>query len=121
MKLLVTGGAGFIGSNFVRYWLERHPDDDVVVLDLLTYAGDPRNLEGLDVRLVEGEVRVRHLPRARVDGVVEAVLAVEVAANGACDTFKLLNRGNAETGEQNCAVPGEFFFNLLPIRFHPPQ
>ena len=43
--------AGFIGSNFVRWWLERHPDDHVVALDKLTYAGDPRNLDGLGVRL----------------------------------------------------------------------
>ena len=56
MRLLVTGAAGFIGSNFVRYWLERHPDDHVVALDLLTYAGDPRNLDGLGVRLVEGDI-----------------------------------------------------------------
>jgi dTDP-glucose 4,6-dehydratase len=54
--VLVTGAAGFIGSNFVRYWLEQHPDDHVVALDLLTYAGDPRSLEGLDVRLVEGDI-----------------------------------------------------------------
>lgn len=39
MKLLVTGGAGFIGSNFIRYWLEKYPDDFVVNLDKLTYAG----------------------------------------------------------------------------------
>lgn len=56
MRLLVTGAAGFIGSNFVRYWVERHPDDHVVGLDLLTYAGDPRNLAGLSVRLVEGDI-----------------------------------------------------------------
>jgi dTDP-glucose 4,6-dehydratase len=56
MRLLVTGAAGFIGSNFVRYWLERHPDDYVVALDLLTYAGDRRNLDGLDVPLVEGDI-----------------------------------------------------------------
>ena len=56
MRLLVTGAAGFIGSNFVRYWVERHPDDAVIALDLLTYAGDPRNLEGLDARLVEGDI-----------------------------------------------------------------
>ena len=56
MRLLVTGAAGFIGSNFVRYWLQRHPDDHVVALDLLTYAGDPRNLDGLAVRLVEGDI-----------------------------------------------------------------
>ena len=52
----MTGAAGFIGSNFVRYWLERHPDDHVVALDLLTYAGDPRHLDGLAVRLVEGDI-----------------------------------------------------------------
>jgi len=56
VRLLVTGAAGFIGSNFVRYWLEQHPDAHVVALDLLTYAGDPRNLDGLGVRLVEGDI-----------------------------------------------------------------
>jgi dTDP-glucose 4,6-dehydratase len=50
-SILVTGAAGFIGSNFVRWWLGRHPDDHVVALDKLTYAGDPRNLDGLGVRL----------------------------------------------------------------------
>ena len=56
--LLVTGGAGFIGANFVRYWRAAHPDDSVAVLDLLTYAGNPANLEGLDgVELVVGDIR----------------------------------------------------------------
>ncbi|HUZ99675.1 MAG TPA: dTDP-glucose 4,6-dehydratase [Gaiellaceae bacterium] len=58
MRLLVTGGAGFIGSNFVRYWLERRPDDQVVVLDLLTYAGDRRSLADVEDRIVfaEGDI-----------------------------------------------------------------
>jgi len=43
-KLLVTGGAGFIGANFVHYWLKNYPDDQVVVLDALTYAGNLANL-----------------------------------------------------------------------------
>ena len=47
MKILVTGGAGFIGSNFVRHLLTAHPDDTVVNLDKLTYAGNPANLADL--------------------------------------------------------------------------
>lgn len=43
--LLVTGGAGFIGSNFVRYWISHHPDDRLVVLDALTYAGNRNSLQ----------------------------------------------------------------------------
>ena len=42
MHVLVTGGAGFIGSNFVRYWAGSHPDDTIVVYDSLTYAGTGR-------------------------------------------------------------------------------
>lgn len=45
MKILVTGGAGFIGSNFVHYMLSAHPEDEVVVLDALTYAGNLENLK----------------------------------------------------------------------------
>ena len=48
MKLLVTGGSGFIGSNFIRYVLTTHPDDRVVNLDKLTYAGNPANLADLE-------------------------------------------------------------------------
>ena len=44
MKLLVTGGAGFIGSNFIRYWLQKHPTDEIINLDKLTYAGNLENL-----------------------------------------------------------------------------
>lgn len=44
MKLLVTGGAGFIGSNFILYWMKNHPDDKIVNLDALTYAGNLENL-----------------------------------------------------------------------------
>lgn len=56
--LLVTGGAGFIGTNFVRYWRERHTDDRIIVLDALTYAGVAANVSGLDrVKLVEGDIR----------------------------------------------------------------
>lgn len=44
MKICVTGGAGFIGSNFIHYWLKEHPEDSIINLDLLTYAGNLENL-----------------------------------------------------------------------------
>lgn len=59
MKLLVTGGAGFIGSNFVRHVLRERPDWQVAVLDALTYAGNEQNLEGLDANrftFIKGDI-----------------------------------------------------------------
>jgi dTDP-glucose 4,6-dehydratase len=57
-NLLVTGGAGFIGGNFVHYWNDRHPGDLVVVLDALTYAGNRSTLEGAsNAMLIEGDIR----------------------------------------------------------------
>jgi dTDP-glucose 4,6-dehydratase len=59
-RLLVTGGAGFIGSNFVHHWLTQHPHDRVVVLDALTYAGNLANLEAVmrrpELRFVQGDI-----------------------------------------------------------------
>jgi len=58
MQILVTGAAGFIGSNFIHYWVERHPDDHVVALDLLTYAGNRANLDDVEqgIDFVEGDI-----------------------------------------------------------------
>ena len=57
-RLLVTGGAGFIGANFVRHWRTRHPADTITVLDALTYAGNRANLDGVDnVAFVHGDIR----------------------------------------------------------------
>ena len=50
MKILVTGAAGFIGSNFMYYELDNHPEDEYVALDLLTYAGNLKNLDGIKDR-----------------------------------------------------------------------
>lgn len=59
MNLMVTGGAGFIGSNFIRYWLQRHPEDRVLNLDLLTYAGNLENLADVQAAWPERYTFVR--------------------------------------------------------------
>jgi dTDP-glucose 4,6-dehydratase len=70
-RLLVTGGAGFIGSNFVHYWCDRYPGDRVVVLDALTYAGNRDNLASLEggenFRFVKGDI----CDRALVDNLLK--------------------------------------------------
>lgn len=76
MKILVTGGAGFIGSNFIRYMLNRYSTYSIINLDLLTYAGNLENLEGLDsqrYRFVQGSINDRTLI-ARVMNEVDAVV-----------------------------------------------
>ncbi|WP_129793645.1 dTDP-glucose 4,6-dehydratase [Sphingosinicella sp. CPCC 101087] len=61
-NLLVTGGAGFIGANFVHYWREHHPNDGMVVLDALTYAGNRTSLAGLEsLRFVHGDIRATEI------------------------------------------------------------
>ncbi len=64
-KILITGGAGFIGSNFVHHWCEKYPGDRVVVLDALTYAGNRNNLATLEgkanLRFVQGDICDRPL------------------------------------------------------------
>ena len=78
MKIVVTGGAGFIGANFVHTLLEDHPDVDVVVLDKFTYAGNRASLTDLPAEpasrlsIVEGDIADADL----VDGVVDGADAV---------------------------------------------
>jgi dTDP-glucose 4,6-dehydratase len=71
MNVLITGGAGFIGSAYVRHRLENHPEFQVRVLDKLTYAGRVENLEGLDddrCRLIVADVGDQEAVRAALDG-----------------------------------------------------
>ena len=60
MKILVTGGAGFIGSNFIHYWLNKYPDDMITNLDALTYAGNLENLRDLEnnknYKFIKGDI-----------------------------------------------------------------
>jgi len=60
MKLLVTGGAGFIGSNFILYWLKKYPNDKIINLDKLTYAGNLENLRSVEknpnYEFVQGDI-----------------------------------------------------------------
>lgn len=87
MKLLVTGGAGFIGSNFIRHWLAEHPTDSVVNFDLLTYAGDRSSLADVERNYPEryafvrgdiadpgvvGDAFARHRPDAVVNFAAES-------------------------------------------------
>jgi dTDP-glucose 4,6-dehydratase len=87
VRILVTGAAGFIGSNFVHYWLERHPGDSVVALDLLTYAGNRANLEAVEDRVPFVQADIADLD------IVENVLrehAIEVVVNFAAESHNSL-------------------------------
>ncbi|MDX1372435.1 MAG: GDP-mannose 4,6-dehydratase, partial [Nitrososphaeraceae archaeon] len=59
MKILVTGGAGFIGSNFIHYWLKNHKRDQIINLDKLTYAGNLNNLKSIKdkrYKFIKGDI-----------------------------------------------------------------
>jgi len=94
MKLLVTGGAGFIGSNFVHHHLEHSPEDEIVVLDKLTYAGRMENLAGLPAErlsFVEADICDRDKARRAIDG---------------CDA--IVNFAAESHVDRSIEAPGEF-------------
>jgi dTDP-glucose 4,6-dehydratase len=73
MKILVTGGAGFIGSNFIVYWLNNHPQDKIVNLDKLTYAGNLENLQAVEhhdnYRFIKGDICDSQTVDKALDGI----------------------------------------------------
>lgn len=71
MRLLITGGAGFIGSNFVHYILQKHPEDQIVVLDKLTYAGNLNNLKTVmkKIKFIKGDICNRKLVERVAKGI----------------------------------------------------
>lgn len=76
-KLFVTGGAGFIGSAFIRLTLDHDPTCEIVNFDLLTYAGNPDNLAALDSshhRLVVGDIADRDAVLAAIDADTNAII-----------------------------------------------
>ena len=78
MKLLVTGGAGFIGSNFIRYILSEHSDWQVINLDKLTYAGNLENLKDIEnissYRFIKGDITDRELISSLLRQGIEAIV-----------------------------------------------
>ena len=83
MKALVTGGAGFIGSNFIRYWIANHPDDEIVNFDKLTYAGNLENLKDIEKNqkysFIHGDI-------SSVEQVTKAMEGAEIVVNFAAET-----------------------------------
>ncbi len=78
MKILVTGGCGFIGSNFIRYFLESHPGDSVINVDKLTYAGNLENLSDLSdhprYQFVRADIAEAPRMEERISGGIDAIV-----------------------------------------------
>jgi dTDP-glucose 4,6-dehydratase len=94
MKILVTGGAGFIGSNFIRYMLSKYGEIEIVNLDLLTYAGRLENLQTIEddprYNFVQGDIRKRETVELTVKG------GIDVIVNFAAETH--VDRSIVEAG-----------------------
>lgn len=98
MKLLLTGGSGFIGSNFVRFFLSERPDDSIVNLDALTYSGNPENLKDLEddwrYTFVQGSINDMGLVEKLISG---ADAIIHMAAESHVDRSILDARPFVET------------------------
>lgn len=119
MKILVTGGAGFIGSNFIIYWLANHPDDFVINFDALTYAGNLENLVSVSnnphYQFIKGDITDAEAVEKAVQGVD---LIVHFAAESHVDR-SIKNSGTfIHTNVEGTRVLLEAAKNNGLIRFH---
>lgn len=119
MKILVTGGAGFIGSNFIRYLLQNNPDDSIVNLDVLTYAGNLENLKEVEknpnYKFVKGDICDEKLVNEVVVGVD---LIVHFAAESHVDRSVMSSEDFIKTNVMGTRVLLDAAKNNGNIRFH---
>lgn len=119
MKLLVTGGAGFIGSNFINYWLKNYPDNQIINLDALTYAANLENLSSLEnnpnYKFIQGDICDTVLVN---DLVKEVDVIVHFAAESHVDRSILNSADFIRTNVEGTRVLLEAAKNNGLKRFH---
>ena len=119
MKILVTGGAGFIGSNFINYWLEKYSDDKIINLDLLTYAGNLDNLKTVEnnpnYTFVKGDICDEKLVNELVKNID---LIVHFAAESHVDRSVASSEDFIRTNVNGTRVLLDAAKNNGKIRFH---
>jgi len=119
MRLLVTGGAGFIGSNFIHYWLENHAQDEIVNLDKLTYAGNLDNLKNIEgdsrYSFVEGDICDKELLKQVMSGID---VVIHFAAESHVDRSILNSEDFIRTNVEGTRVLLDMARDLKISHFH---
>jgi len=119
MRILVTGGAGFIGSNFIRYWLNKYPADSIINLDALAYAGNLENLRDVEnnknYKFVKGDI----CDAALVNNLVKGIdLIVHFAAESHVDRSIIDSGDFIRTNVEGTRILLDAAKNNGKIRFH---